>query len=183
MKSFIARRVRNVAVLKIGIPIAITLGSFFLIAMIVSAIIAAIISPIETVKNVVADFFTGQESTEDSDIDLRACLAIDPAALNEVLSTVPPRTDIESARAWLTLRAQEIVEGTEPAYDSIITYLASPAAQNAIGRGNDSAGDPTRYDLAATAGVIALVEREIVVGADDDTVPDLSATLAEHCSA
>ncbi|NKS02611.1 hypothetical protein GS528_16715 [Rhodococcus hoagii] len=50
MKSFIARRVRNVAVLKIGIPIAITLGSFFLIAMIVSAIIAAIISPIETVK-------------------------------------------------------------------------------------------------------------------------------------
>ena len=63
MKSFLSTRIRNIALLKIAIPIAITVLSIGAVFMIVAAVTSAILAPIESVQNAVSSFFTGDDDS------------------------------------------------------------------------------------------------------------------------
>ncbi|NKS74648.1 hypothetical protein GS531_23100 [Rhodococcus hoagii] len=168
MKSFIARRIRNGVALKIAIPAVLILGVF----MFIGAAISTILSPIESVQNAVTGFLSGDESSAgDTDFDLRACLAIPPTSLAEVVGTVPPHTDLPLAQSWIALRVQEIARSSEPAYASILDFAASPTGQQASATTvTVPESGMSAYDLAATAGIIDLIQRGIATA---PTIPHL----------
>ncbi|MHD0294460.1 hypothetical protein [Rhodococcus qingshengii] len=196
MKSFLSTRIRNIALLKIAIPIAITVLSIGAVFMIVAAVTSAILAPIESVQNAVSSFFTGDDDSVSgesgaSNTDLRTCVPIDSVRLGEVVRTVPPRTELNVAWAWIAWRTQEVLRGNEPVYPSIIDFTASTAGQQAaaaVGADSESIVDmfadstPYDYTIAAIVGVVDLVQRGIVTAPDEDTVTELSAVLADQCT-
>ncbi|MFZ2172908.1 MAG: hypothetical protein WAW17_02520 [Rhodococcus sp. (in: high G+C Gram-positive bacteria)] len=170
--------------------VILSLGAVF---MLFAAITTAILSPVESVQNAVSSFFADGDSpsSDEPDVDLRGCLAIDPVSLREVVGTVPPHTELDLAWAWIALRTQEIARGGEPSYDSIVTFQSSAAGQRAAAAIDtdpeavatsytDTA--PTGYTLAAITGVIDLIQRGILTAPEEDTVTELSAVLADQCS-
>lgn len=183
MRSFFVRRIRNVVALKFGIPAVIVAVSLFAVFMVVAAAISAVMAPVEAAKNAVTSFFSFGDSGDDA-VDLNACLSIESATLQEIVQTVPPQTDLALAQAWIAHRVEEIDRGVEPPrYDSIITYQASPEAPRSAvpgavrAVGSDAA---SAYDLAATVGVLDLIERGMIA-ASDDLIDDLTVALVDNC--
>lgn len=195
MKSFLATRIRNVAIIKIAIICAVVVGSLGAVFMVFSLILSAVFAPVEAVQNAVSSFFGGEDSADSDDVqavNLQACLPINAVALEEVVETVPPRTDVETAWAWIAWRSQEIANGTDPAaYDSIIAFANSTAGQMVTQTVDTdpatisetyTSSAQTGYTLAAITGIVDLTQRGILTAADDDTVTELSAVLADQCS-
>lgn len=182
MKSFIAGRIRNVVAFRFGTPLIIAAALILAVYLIVAATVAAVLAPVEEAKNAVANFFSLDEQ-DDSEIDLSTCLGITPDALRAIVQSVPPRTDVTLAWAWIAYRSEEVALGIEPpVYDGIVTFQESPAAPAAP---SDSDPDvPPKiasiYDLAATAGVIDLIQREMIP-APDDLADELTVLLVDNC--
>ncbi|WP_301850426.1 hypothetical protein [Rhodococcus pyridinivorans] len=185
MKSFLARRIRAIATLKIGIPLGIMFGSLLVVFMVVAAAFATVLAPIQAAQDAVTEFFSPGASAESDDqgIDLADCLEIEAEELREILKTVPPQTDIDLAQAWISHRSAEVLKGIEPPrYDSIITFHSALTTQ---GRTPPTTTNFTHADtahgMAGTAGVIDLLQRGWI-SSSDDTLEDLTVFLVDHCS-
>jgi hypothetical protein len=183
MRSFFVRRIRNVVALKFGIPAIIVVVSLLAVFMVTATVISAAMAPVEAVKNAVTSFFSFGDSADD-DVDLNACLGIEADALQGIVQTVPPQTDLVLARAWIAFRAEEVDRGIEPPrYDSIVTFQISPDAPRPelpAAAGDVPVDVVSTYDLAATAGVLDLIDREMI-DASEVLADDLTAALVDNC--
>lgn len=179
MGSFLARRLRNIVAFKIGVPVVVTTVVLLSVFMVVAAAWSAVMAPVDAAKNAVSSFFSLDMSAED-ELDVAACVGVDAVTLTAWVETVPARTDVLLAWAWIAYRAEESARGiTEPYYESLAAFRESPHAPPVGGDGALPAPE-SRYELAATAAVLELIDRQII-SAPDDLVADLTVPLVDHC--
>lgn len=180
MRSFLPTRFRRIIAFKIGVQVTIVTISSLAAFMLFAAVISAIMAPVEAATNSVTRFFSSEISTDDS-VDLATCLTIDATTLHGIVRTVPAHTDVTLAWAWIAHRTREATRSTDaPRYTSITAFAASPDAPDTDAIGNVPPVATSPDELAANAGILELIDRD-VISASDDLIAELTTPLVDNC--